>query len=79
MAVASTVSVLRRRFRVLGGSPAAARRVFSACPASQAARTRWLRTMSRQFRRLQVEEQREVLSLIGDVAESQDGPVAHAA
>jgi hypothetical protein len=41
------VSVLRRRLRVLGGSPAAARRVFSARLACQAARMRWLRTMSR--------------------------------
>jgi hypothetical protein len=36
---------LRRRRRVFGGSPAAARRALSACRASQAARMRWLRTI----------------------------------
>src|ERR1039457_5255328 len=40
--------VLRRRLRVFGGSPAAARRVFSSCRAFHAVRIRWLRTMSRQ-------------------------------
>jgi hypothetical protein len=47
VAVVSTVSVLRRRLRVFAGSPAAARRAFSACRASQTLRMRWLRTMSR--------------------------------
>src|SRR2546429_8305084 len=37
---------LRRRLRVFGGSPAAARRALSCCRAVQAARMRWLRTMS---------------------------------
>jgi len=40
--------VLRRRRRVLGGRPAAARRVSSAWRAFQAVRMRWLRTASRQ-------------------------------
>ena len=39
----------------------------------------WFERAARQFRRIPVEEQCEVLSLIGDVAESQDGPVPHAA
>jgi site-specific recombinase XerD len=48
MAVAaSVVRVLRRRRRVFGGRPLAARRWFSSCRAFQAARMRWLRTMSR--------------------------------
>jgi len=42
------VCSLRRRLRVFGGSPAAARRVFSSCRVFQAVRIRWLRTMSRQ-------------------------------
>src|SRR5215467_14044920 len=44
---ASAARVLRRRLRVLGGSPAAARRALSAWRASKAARIRWLRTASR--------------------------------
>ena len=47
-AVARSVRVLRRRRRVLGGRPAAARRALSAWRASQAVRIRWLRTTSRQ-------------------------------
>ena len=38
----------------------------------------WFDRAARQFRRIPVEEQCEVLSLIGDVAEGQDGPVLHA-
>src|SRR6266851_1778656 len=45
---ARLASVWRRRLRVLGGSPAAARRAVSAWRASKAARMRWLRTASRQ-------------------------------
>src|SRR5262249_24505042 len=37
---------LRRRLRVFGGCPAAARRALSCCRVFQAARMRWLRTMS---------------------------------
>src|SRR5229473_4847881 len=40
--------VFRRRLRVLGGRPAAARRWLSAWRAFQAARMRWLRTACRQ-------------------------------
>jgi hypothetical protein len=40
--------VFRRRLRVLGGSPAAARRWLSAWRAFQAVRIRWLRTACRQ-------------------------------
>ncbi len=39
--------VLRRRLRVFGGRPWAARRWFSSCRACQACRIRWLRTTSR--------------------------------
>jgi hypothetical protein len=40
--------VWRRRLRVFGGSPAAARRALSAWRASKAVRMRWLRMASRQ-------------------------------
>src|SRR5579859_856511 len=46
VAVARLARVLRRRRRVLGGRPLAARRVFSSCLAFQACRIRWLRAMS---------------------------------
>ena len=46
--MARSVRVLRRRRRVLGGRPAAARRALPAWRASQASRIRWLRTASRQ-------------------------------
>ena len=47
--VARLAGVLRRRrLRVRGGSPAAARRAVSAWRVSQAVRMRWLRTVSRQ-------------------------------
>ena len=39
--------VLRRRLRVFGGSPAAARRWVSSCRAVQARRMRWLRAISK--------------------------------
>src|SRR6266487_322687 len=45
---ARAASVWRRRFLVLGGSPAAARRALSAWRSSRAVRIRWLRTVSRQ-------------------------------
>jgi hypothetical protein len=44
-AVARSVRVLRRRRRVFGGRPAAARRALSSWRASQAVRMRWLRTV----------------------------------
>lgn len=43
---AGTAGVSRRRLRVFGGRPLAARRVFSSCRAFQACRMRWLRTTS---------------------------------
>lgn len=38
----------------------------------------WFDRAARQYRRIPVDEQCEVLSLIGDVAEGQDGPILHA-
>jgi predicted DNA-binding protein with PD1-like motif len=38
----------------------------------------WFDPAARQYRRIPVDEQCEVLSLIGDVAVDQDGPVLHA-
>lgn len=38
----------------------------------------WFDRAARQFRRIPVDEQCEVLSLIGDVADGPDGPVLHA-
>src|ERR1700728_182941 len=46
--VVSVVRVLRRCLRVLGGSPAAARRAWSAWRVFQARRMRWLRMVCRQ-------------------------------
>jgi predicted DNA-binding protein with PD1-like motif len=37
----------------------------------------WFDRAAKQYRRIPVDEQCEVLSLIGDVAESQDGPSLH--
>jgi hypothetical protein len=47
-AAASWARVVRRRFRVRGGRPAAARRALSCCRASQAVRMRWLRSARAQ-------------------------------
>src|SRR6266545_395989 len=47
-AAAWLASVLRRRWRVFGGRPAAARRVSWSWRVSNAVRMRWLRTASRQ-------------------------------
>jgi uncharacterized protein len=38
----------------------------------------WFDPATKQYRRIQVDEQCEVLSLIGDVADGQDGPSVHA-
>jgi len=46
LVAASVVRVVRRRRRVFGGRPWAARRWLSSCRAFQAARMRWLRAMS---------------------------------
>jgi len=37
----------------------------------------WFDRAARDYRRIRVDEQCEVLSLIGDVAEGQDGPILH--
>ena len=37
----------------------------------------WFDRAARDYRRIQVAEQCELLSLIGDIAEGQDGPVLH--
>ena len=37
----------------------------------------WFDPVTKQYRRIQVDEQCEVLSLIGDVAAGQDGPSVH--
>jgi uncharacterized protein len=37
----------------------------------------WFDRQARDYRRIQVNEQCELLSLIGDVAEGEDGPVVH--
>jgi len=37
----------------------------------------WFDREARDYRRIQVDEQCELLSLIGDVAEGQDGPILH--
>jgi uncharacterized protein len=38
----------------------------------------WFDPAAKQYRRIQVDEQCEVLSLVGDVADGQDGPGVHA-
>ncbi len=38
----------------------------------------WFDRAAKDYRRIQVAEQCELLSLIGDIAEGQDGPVLHA-
>ena len=67
--------VLRRRRRVLGGSPAAARRALSSWRAVQAVRMRWLRTTSRQasqrvsgVRPMRRHQPRAMLLLAGSLA-----------
>lgn len=37
----------------------------------------WFDRAARDYRRIRVDEQCEVLSLLGDVAEGQDGPILH--
>jgi predicted DNA-binding protein with PD1-like motif len=37
----------------------------------------WFDRAAREYRRIPVDEQCEVLSLVGDVAEGQDGPIVH--
>jgi predicted DNA-binding protein with PD1-like motif len=38
----------------------------------------WFDRQTTEYRRISVDEQCELLSLIGDVAEGQDGPIVHA-
>ena len=37
----------------------------------------WFDRVAKDYRRIQIDEQCEVLSLIGDVAEGRDGPIVH--
>jgi uncharacterized protein len=37
----------------------------------------WFDRVAKDYRRIQIDEQCEVLSLVGDVAEGRDGPIVH--
>jgi uncharacterized protein len=50
---------------------------ISAVGAFEHAVVGWFDRAARDYRRIPVEEQCEVLSLLGDVAEGQDGPILH--
>jgi uncharacterized protein len=50
---------------------------LTAIGAFERATVGWFDRAARQYRRIPVDEQCEVLSLIGDVAAGQDGPVLH--
>ena len=50
---------------------------LTAVGAFERATVGWFDRAARQYRRIPVDEQCEVLSLIGDVAEGQDGPILH--
>jgi uncharacterized protein len=50
---------------------------ITAIGAFERASVGWFDPAAKQYRRIPVDEQCEVLSLIGDVAEGQDGPVLH--
>jgi predicted DNA-binding protein with PD1-like motif len=50
---------------------------LTAIGAFERATVGWFDRAARQYRRIPVDEQCEVLSLIGDVAEGQDGPSVH--
>jgi uncharacterized protein len=50
---------------------------LTAIGAFERATVGWFDRAARQYRRIPVDEQCEVLSLIGDVAEGQDGPILH--
>jgi uncharacterized protein len=50
---------------------------ITAIGAFERAAVGWFDRAAKQYRRTQVDEQCEVLSLLGDVAEGQDGPVLH--
>lgn len=51
---------------------------ITAVGAFERATVGWFDRAAKQYRRIPVDEQCEVLSLIGDVAEGQDGPSLHA-
>jgi uncharacterized protein len=50
---------------------------ITAIGAFERATVGWFDPAARDYRRIPVDEQCEVLSLIGDVAEGQDGPIVH--
>ena len=50
---------------------------ITAVGAFERATVGWFDRAARDYRRIQVDEQCELLSLIGDVATGQDGPVVH--
>src|SRR5580700_10079177 len=51
---------------------------ITAVGAFERATVGWFDRAAKQYRRIPVDEQCEVLSLIGDIAEGQDGPILHA-
>ncbi len=50
---------------------------ITAVGAFERATVGWFDRAARDYRRILVEEQCEVLSLLGDIAEGQDGPILH--
>jgi uncharacterized protein len=50
---------------------------ITAVGAFERATVGWFDRQARDYRRIQVNEQCELLSLIGDVAEGEDGPIVH--
>ena len=50
---------------------------ITAVGAFERATVGWFDRVARDYRRIPVDEQCEVLSLIGDVAEGEDGPILH--
>ncbi len=51
---------------------------ITAVGAFQRATVGWFDPAAKQYRRIPVDQQCELLSLVGDVADSDDGPVVHA-
>lgn len=51
---------------------------ITAVGAFERATVGWFDRAARNYRRIEVDEQCELLSLVGDVAEGDDGPVVHA-
>lgn len=50
---------------------------FTAIGAAQSATLAWLDLSKKSYRKIAVGEQCEVLSLLGDVAQGEDGPIVH--